>query len=155
MYKSVLLRKTIILLLVALFASALFTTFAFTIAGKSATYLSQTDRSKEQINSLASFFSTYPELIDDQKITDALFSDTSITGNSIFLFSKDGELVYCPSKPSATDSKYFDIYISFVQEKMLDKVSLEKNYESITIGKNLIDKTFIIQQPVYIDVEIL
>ncbi len=154
MYKSVLLRKTIILLLVALFASALFTTFAFTIAGKSATFLAQSDRSKEQINSLASFFSTYPELINDEKITDALFSDTSITGNSIFLFSKEGELVYSPTNPSATDYKYFDTYILYAQENMLDKISLEQNSKTLTIGNNLLDRIIMVQQPVYIDGEI-
>ena len=153
MFKSVLLRKTIILLLVALLATALFTTFAFVLAGKSATFTTQ-NKAFKQATSIATFFTDSPELIYDEKITDALFSDTSITGRSIFLFSRDGKIIYSPSNPSKEDSKYFSIAIDYVINNMLDKVDASNNYKSLNDGKNVIDRIFIVQEPIIIDDQI-
>ena len=149
MFKSVLLRKTIILLLVALLASALFTTFAFTLAGKSATFSTQSTKAFEQVDSVAGLFTDHPELIEDPEITRALFSDTKITGRGFFLFAQNGDIIYQPSNPSETDARYFEMAISYVRENMLDNISLENNYKIMDDGRNILDRILIVQQPIY------
>ena len=114
MFKSVLLRKTIILLLAALIASAAFTTLAFVVAGRSATYSTQVDKASSQTRSLAEFFSESPELLKNEKITDALFSDTSVTGRGICLFTKDGTPIYRPSNPDHSDETFFNAAICWM-----------------------------------------
>lgn len=153
MNKSILLRRTIILLLIALFASAAFTTFAFTLAGKSATFSIQSEKTFDQVESIASFFTKSPESISDTTITDALFSDTSITGRDIFLFNKDGGLIYRPTNPSPEDAKYLDSILSYVQGNMLSKISNENRYK-ILEGNSAIDQILVVQEPIIIDGQI-
>ncbi len=158
MFKSVLLRKTIILLLAALIASAAFTTLAFVVAGRSATYSTQVDKASSQTRSLAEFFSESPELLKNEKITDALFSDTSVTGRGICLFTKDGTPIYRPSNPDHSDETFFNAAIEYAQKNMLsnmeDVVSNGYNYKVLSTRDSIIDKILIIQEPIVIDGEI-
>ena len=151
MFKSVLLRKTIILLLVALLASALFTTFAFTLAGKSATYSTQSEQAFSQARSIANFFGNNPGFINDENITDALFSDTSITGRGIFLFDKEGNIIYSPSNPSKTDARFFDMSIDYVKDNMLTDEQNANRYKIITDDKNFLDRILIVVEPVNVN----
>ncbi len=150
MNKSILLRRTIILLLIALFASAAFTTLAFTLAGKSATFSIQSEQAMSQADSLASLFTNSPELIEDEALMDALFSSTSITSRDIFIFSIDGHIIYQPSNPSPEDAKYLGSIIDYVQENMLSKSETENGYK-ILEGNSSIDQILVIQRPVIID----
>lgn len=152
MSKSILLRRTIILLLIALFASAAFTTLAFTIAGRSATFSIQSNQAFEQAESIANFYVNSPDLINNKEFNNSLFSDTSITGREIFIFDKNGNVIYRPTNPDPEDATYLDSVVKHIQSKMLGNLT-EKNSYNILKASTAIDQILVVQEPVVVDEE--
>lgn len=152
MSKSILLRRTIILLLIALLASACFTTLAFTLAGKSASFSIQSEQAFEQAKSIAQFYSNSPEYIGDEKMNNALFSNTAIAGREIFLFNPDGVVLYRPTNPTQEDAVYLDAVVAYIKENMLSN-NTTNNYHSLRTSDMSIDNILVVQEPVIVDSE--
>lgn len=152
MFRSVMMRKTILLVVAALLASAIFTTFAFTLAGKAATFNIQIEDAFRQADTLSELFSESPDLLQNEEVTSALLGDTSITGRDIFLIDTEGNMVITPTNPSEEDSRYFDSAIAYTRNNLLDKATDEDYYKVLNVG-NPIERTLLIQKPITVNGE--
>ena len=147
MHNSVLLKRTVLLVILALIVSLLLTVVAFTLAGKSAVFNVQVDGCLEQAVALSDLLSSSPEILHNSSTMDKLFGDTDITSRNIFILNADKSLFYKPSSPSDSDSLYYATAIDYVANSMLIDPSVNTRQIAVTQGNNFIDQILIVAEP--------
>lgn len=147
MRHSVLMRRTILLVLCTLLLSTVFTTFAFTLAGKTATLDFETDEAFDQVNSLANYYNLHPERLFEADSAEYFFSNTDITTRTFFLLSPDGDLLLSPSSTTENETKYITLALDYARTNMLGKVTDTNNYAVID-SDTLLDRTLVIQKSI-------
>ena len=116
MRHSILMRRTILLVLCTLLLSTLFTTFAFTLAGKTTTLNLQTNESFSQIDSFANYLNTNPSLINDPNTVSTFFTNDLFTGRSFFLLDSDGNLAVGSATTSESSTENIDLALNYARE---------------------------------------
>lgn len=145
MLKSVTLRRTMTLVLCALFATALLTSFAFVLAGKTTTVNVDVDEAFSQANTIAQMLTDSPELISDDSFRNSLFNSSTLTGRYFFLIDEEGNTVYGPSDDGTKDSKYFSQALSFAASSLSPDGTADY---SVIDADNIFDKVLVISMTV-------
>ncbi len=129
MFRSVLMRRTIALVIGALLFTTVLSTIAFSMASKTASLNAQKDEARIQTDVFADFISENADLIDDEKFTDYFFSDTRIMGRSFFFFNSAGTPIYTPHidniDTNKIDMEAFSKAVSYIENNMLASLSEE------------------------------
>lgn len=150
MFHSVLLRRTIALVLGALLVTTIFSTLAFSMASKTATLNAQTAEATYQAEAFADFLQANSDLADNDSFKKYFFSSTLILSRNFFLFDSNGNLVCAPDviDTSSLNIEHFTKAISYVQNSMLEKVaSAGSTRQIIDVGK-VFDKILIVQKSI-------
>lgn len=145
MYKSVLLRRIILLVILALVVSLLLTVMAFTLAGKSAVFNVQVNGALEQTEALADLLSDSPYIIEDRKALDNLFGTNAITERNVFILERDGDTLYAPSSPTESDARYYTSVMEYVQTNMITGPYERRNI--VLKGSYFIDQVLVLCEP--------
>lgn len=145
MYKSVLLRRIILLVILALVVSLLLTVMAFTLAGKSAVFNVQVNGALEQTEALADLLSDSPYIITDGKALDNLFGTNAITERNVFILKRDGTIIYAPSSPTESDASYYSSVMEYVQTNMITGPYERRNI--VLKGSYFIDQVLVLCEP--------
>lgn len=145
MYKSVLLRRIILLVILALVVSLLLTVMAFTLAGKSAVFNVQVNGALEQTEALADLLSDSPYIIEDRKALDNLFGTNAITERNVFILERDGDTLYAPSSPTESDARYYSSVMEYVQTNMITGPYERRNI--VLKGSYFIDQVLVLCEP--------
>ena len=145
MYKSVLLRRIILLVILALVVSLLLTVMAFTLAGKSAVFNVQVNGALEQTEALADLLSDSPCIIEDRKALDNLFGTNAITERNVFILERDGDTLYAPSSPTESDARYYTSVMEYVQTNMITGPYERRNI--VLKGSYFIDQVLVLCEP--------
>lgn len=145
MYKSVLLRRIILLVILALVVSLLLTVMAFTLAGKSAVFNVQVNGALEQTEALADLLSDSPYIIEDRKALDNLFGTNAITERNVFILERDGDTLYAPSSPTESDARYYTSVMEYVQTNMITGPFERRNI--VLKGSYFIDQVLVLCEP--------
>ncbi len=145
MYKSVLLRRIVLLVILALVISLLLTVMAFTLAGKSAVFNVQVNGTLEQTEALADLLTDSPYIIEDRHALDNLFGTNAITERNIFILRRDGSTVYAPSSPTESDARYYSSVMEDVQNNMITGSYERKSV--VLSGAYFIDQVLVLCEP--------
>lgn len=150
MFHSVLMRRTIALVLGALFVTMIFSTFAFSLASKTATLNAQVEEARDQANVFSTLIQDNPDFLEEDAFVSYFFSDTRILGRNFFIFDAQGNVVYSPSVLSAESGDLASYYraVSRVQNDMLGNVSGDSKPWRIVDTNNLFNKILIVQVPI-------
>lgn len=145
MYKSVLLRRIVLLVILALVISLLLTVMAFTLAGKSAVFNVQVNGALEQTEALADLLSDSPYIVDDRLALDNLFGTNAITERNVFILKRDGTTIYAPSSPTESDASYYASVMEYVHLNMITG-SYERQ-SMVLRGSYFIDQVLVLCEP--------
>lgn len=153
MFHSVLLRRTIALVLGALLVTTVFSTLAFTMASKTTTLNAQMNDITTQTTVFAEFLAAEPDMVEDESFKKYFFSNTDIMSSNYFLFDSTGNLICSPDvlDTKTLDISHFSSAISYVQNNML-LLSGNDTSRVIDVG-SLFDKILIVQKPIVWDGE--
>lgn len=148
MFHSVLLRRTIALVLGALLVTTIFSTLAFTMASKTATLNAQINETYKQTEVFADFLKEEPLIAEDETFRKYFFSNTDIMSSNFFLFDPNGILLCAPDilDTKNLDVEHFSSAITYVQNNLLNS-SLDDVKRIIDVG-SVFDKILIVQKPV-------
>ncbi len=143
---STLMRRTVILVLAALFSSTILATIAFVIAGKNTAFSFEVDEAFSQAYELAGRInnSDDSEFLSHSSI---IFDNTNITNRKFFIIDEEGTILY----PQEFNPKYSSISkeLEYVEINMLSHISSEdKNYALITLPHEH-ERSLIIQYPIH------
>lgn len=147
MRHSILMRRTILLVLCTLLLSTLFTTFAFTLAGKTTTLNLQTNESFSQIDSFANYLNTNPSLINDPNTVSTFFTNDLFTGRSFFLLDSDGNLAVGSATTSESSTENIDLALNYARENFLGRADPSNSYALLEIG-DLLDRVLVIERTI-------
>ncbi|MCQ2482632.1 MAG: cell wall metabolism sensor histidine kinase WalK [Clostridia bacterium] len=154
MFRSVLMRRTIALVIGALLFTTVLSTIAFSMASKTASLNAQKDEARIQTDVFADFISENADLIDNENFTDYFFSDTRIMGRSFFFFNSLGTPIYTPHIDNIdtgnTDVEAFNRAVSYIENNMLASISEEDISGKTEDYGRFFDSIFIYQSNVVV-----
>lgn len=154
MFRSVLMRRTIALVIGALLFTTVLSTIAFSMASKTASLNAQKDEARIQTDVFADFISENADLIDNENFTDYFFSDTRIMGRSFFFFDSVGTPIYTPHIDNIdtgnTDVEAFSKAVSYIENNMLASISEEDISGKTEDYGRFFDSIFIYQSNVVV-----
>ena len=93
MFQSTLLKRTMMLVVVSLLASAILATIAFLVAGRSATITVELDRALEQDIKYQDLFARKPDYFDNVDFRIFFFDSSYTTGHDYYLVNTNGDIV--------------------------------------------------------------
>ena len=93
MFQSTLLKRTMMLVVVSLLASALIATIAFIVAGSSATLTSEVDNALAQDAKYKKILTANPDYFEDVDFRLFFFNTTYVSGHDYYLISHNGNIL--------------------------------------------------------------
>ena len=93
MFQSTLLKRTMMLVVVSLLASALIATIAFIVAGSSATLTSEVDNALAQDAKYQKILNANPDYFEDVDFRLFFFNTSYVSGHDYYLMSANGNIV--------------------------------------------------------------
>ena len=93
MFQSTLLKRTMMLVVVSLLASALIATIAFIVAGSSATLTSEVDNALAQDAKYKKILTANPYFFEDVEFRLFFFNTTYVSGHDYYLISHNGNIL--------------------------------------------------------------
>lgn len=131
---STLMRRTVFLVLAALFASTVFATFAFVLAGKNTAFSFEVEKAFQQSEELAQNInaSSNRNVLRDSNY---LFSNETLMGSNFFVINRNGDILY-PTEFDSTDFAY-SAELSYIKNNMLEVAEANnKNYAILSFSNN-------------------
>ncbi len=142
---STLMRRTVSLVLAALFASTVLATVAFVLAGKNTAFSFEVDKSFRQASSFAEEInnSSNRTILSDSEY---IFANPSLTSRNFFIIDNSGRILF----PRNYDLNQSDIIneLDYTFANMLGKVSESDNNFVITSFNGSSNQSLIIQYPI-------
>lgn len=153
MFQSTLLKRTMMLVVLSLLASAILATIAFLVAGKTTTLGIEVDNATKQDFELKKILTDNPEYFDDVDTRLFFFNTSYTTGHDYYLVSPDGRIL------NSTQPEYRNISISDTSNLLpilnrLTDYEMVDNVEFVVLeayAYNLEDMVIVIRYPLTIN----
>ena len=114
MFQSTLLKRTMMLVVVSLLASALLATIAFIVAGRSATLTIEVENTLDQELEYKNVLSAHPEYFESVDLRLFFFETSYATGHDYYLVNSNGSVV------NSTNINHRSVSIKDTQETLSD-----------------------------------
>lgn len=150
MFRSVFLRRILLMILISLIMSALLSSGLFMLASVMTVRGISTTEAINRVSSLSSYFSMHPEEIGPDFSVSELISDKSIVDSYMLIYDKDGFLLQQTDELSKKDTDILIPLKNYAVTKML-RNSSELNLQIILPHNGLFDQIIVVQAAIYVD----
>lgn len=150
MFRSVFLRRILLMIFISLVMSALISSGLFMIASVMTVRGLATSEAINRVSSLASYYSLHSEEISSGMSDSQLINDKRIVDSYILIYDKDGNLLQQTSERTKEDTDILIPLKNYAASKMLQNSS-DLNLQVVLPHNGLFDQIIIVQAPIYVN----
>lgn len=150
MFRSVFLRRILLMIFISLVMSALISSGLFMIASVMTVRGLATTEAINRVSSLSSYYSLHSEEIGSGFSGSTLVKDKSIVDSYVLIYDKDGNLLQQTSELTKEDTQILIPLKNYAASKMLQNSS-DLNLQVVLPHNGLFDQIIIVQAPIYVN----
>lgn len=150
MFRSVFLRRILLMIFISLVMSALISSGLFMIASVMTVRGLATTEAINRVSSFSSYYSLHSEEIGSGFSGSTLVKDKSIVDSYVLIYDKDGNLLQQTSELTKEDTQILIPLKNYAASKMLQNSS-DLNLQVVLPHNGLFDQIIIVQAPIYVN----